>query len=101
VSLTVQAWVDRIEIGMTEPRAVEDALERAATLVGKGRTVDSVLADLRADGFSMIDCIRVVMKLQSCALPDAKRIVHESAAWADLRDAHEAAHAELARKLSE
>jgi hypothetical protein len=86
---------------MTGPRAIEEALEREATLVGKGKSIDSVLTDLRTDGFSVIDCIRVVMELQSCALPDAKRIVHESAAWADLRNAHEAAHAELARKASE
>lgn len=80
---------------MAAPRDFEEAVKREGSLFSDGKTMESVLIDLRADGFSVIDCIRVVMSLQSCSLPEAKGIVHQSEAWADLRKAHEAAHLEL------
>ncbi|MEU3342203.1 hypothetical protein [Streptomyces sp. NPDC006668] len=70
-------------------------IEREVSLLRVGKTLESILIDLRADGFSVIDCIRVVMVLKSCSLPEAKMFVHRSKAWADLREAHETAHQEL------
>lgn len=80
---------------MAGPRDLEEVVKREGSLLAGGKSVESVLMDLRVDGFSVIDCIRVVMALNSCSLPEAKMLVHRSDAWADLKESHEAAHLEL------
>lgn len=63
---------------------------------------ERVLAQLRTDGSSPIDSIKITRAVLQVNLAEAKRIVHQSAAWADLRadfeDLHEAA-ASAAREL--
>ena len=60
--------------------------ERAATLWQAGERWDAILGALRAEGFSKIDCIKATVDQLRLPLGDAKRIVHDSAAWADVRD---------------
>ena len=60
-----------------------------------GKTLDDALADLRASGYSIIDCISAVHRVQHCEFIDAKKIVHFSPAWADMRAGHEKFHQEL------
>jgi ribosomal protein L7/L12 len=50
---------------------------------------DAVLARLRADGFSPIESIKVTRAVLDVSLGEAKRIVHESATWADARASFE------------
>jgi hypothetical protein len=50
---------------------------------------DAVLARLRADGFSPVESIKVTRAVLDVSLGEAKRIVHESAAWADARASFE------------
>ncbi|MFD9212235.1 hypothetical protein ACFVY9_03755 [Streptomyces sp. NPDC059544] len=76
--------------------SMEDALVRERPLYDRGKPIDAVLEDLRAVGFGMIDCIKAVRELRACSLAEAKKIAHTSPAWADLREAHDAAHAALA-----
>ena len=80
---------------MVALRNIGEVLTREGSLFRDGKTMESVLADLYMEGFSVIECIRVVMTLQSRSLPEAKVIVHQSEAWADLRETHEAAQLEL------
>jgi len=51
------------------------------------RDWDHVLAQLRADGFSPVEAIKITRVVRQVTLAEAKRIVHESSAWADARDA--------------
>ena len=60
-----------------------------------GRTLDDALAELRASGASIMDCIFAVEKFQRCGLAEAKKTVHFSPAWADMKSGHEKFHQEL------
>ena len=58
---------------------------------------NTVLSRLRADGFSPVESIKVTRAVLHVSLGEAKAIVHDSPAWADLRgdfdNLHEAAEA--------
>jgi len=56
------------------------------------RDWDHVLAQLRADGFSPIEAIKITRVVRQVSLAEAKRIVHQSSAWADARDSFEELH---------
>ena len=60
--------------------------ERAAALWQAGERWDAILGALRAEGFSKIDCIKATVDQLRLPLADAKRVVHDSAAWADVRE---------------
>ncbi len=51
------------------------------------RDWDEVLAQLRADGFSPVESMKVTRAVLQLSLRDAKRLVHESPAWADQSEA--------------
>lgn len=70
--------------------------ERAASLWQAGERWDAILGALRAEGYSKVDCIKATVEQLRLPLADAKRLVHESVAWADARQAHEQWHEELA-----
>ena len=46
---------------------------------------EHVLAQLRTEGFSPIESIKVTRVVLRVSLGEAKRIVHQSGAWADAR----------------
>jgi ribosomal protein L7/L12 len=56
------------------------------------RDWDAVLARLRADGFSPVDSIKVTRAVLQVSLAEAKRLVHESPAWTDQREAWDELH---------
>ncbi|MFH8411326.1 hypothetical protein ACH4FX_42200 [Streptomyces sp. NPDC018019] len=70
---------------ISEPERAPAEAEAAEALAG-GAEMDSVLGRLRDQGFSPMDCIRVVMKLTGSSLPNATRIVHFSSAWPELTE---------------
>ena len=53
---------------------------------------DRVLAQLRADGFSPIESMKVTRAVLHVSIGEAKRIVHFSEAWADAREGFEQLH---------
>ena len=65
---------------------------------------DQALAELRAEGFSPVDAIKITRVVRRVTLAEAKRIVHESSAWADARDSfddlHEVAVAAVEQRLA-
>lgn len=89
-----------------------DVTARAATLWDDGARWDAILVTLRDpilvtlrdQGFSKSDCIRATVEILRLPLADAKRIVHESRAWADRREQddrfHDALIAELEAEIS-
>jgi hypothetical protein len=59
---------------------------------GEGGRWDEILACLRSEGFSKIDCTRATVEILRLPLADAKRLVHESRAWADQREPDDQFH---------
>ena len=60
-----------------------------------GKTLDDALTELRAEGVSIFESIMAVEKIYKCGLADAKKTVHFSPAWADVRARHEKFQHEL------
>lgn len=65
---------------------IADVTDRAATLWQTGERWDAILGALRAEGYSKVDCIKATVQQLRLPLADAKRVVHDSAAWADVRE---------------
>ncbi|MGH9189428.1 MAG: hypothetical protein ACRD0Q_05285 [Acidimicrobiales bacterium] len=59
--------------------------DRASSLWDDGARWDTILATLRAEGFTKVDCIKATVELLRLPLDDAKRVVHDSQTWADVR----------------
>jgi hypothetical protein len=51
-----------------------------------GKKLDDALADLRASGATIVQCIIAVTLYQGCGPDEAKRLVHSSPAWADVSE---------------
>lgn len=60
---------------------------------------DAILEALRNEGFSKVDCIRATVEVLRLPLAGAKRIVHESRAWADQREHDDEWHDALIGEL--
>lgn len=73
--------------------------ERAAALWQMGERWEAILEVLRAEGFSKVDCIKATVEQLRLPLGEAKQIVHDSAAWADVRDGDEVWHESLATEV--
>jgi hypothetical protein len=69
---------------MKNPRAFTEHLRKKLT---NGMTFDDALAELRASGASILQCIIAVNLCQRCDLNEAKKLVNSSPAWADFREA--------------
>lgn len=69
--------------------------QRATAMWDDGARWDEILQTLRGEGFSKVDCIRTTVEILRLPLADAKRIVHESRAWADRREQDDQFHAVL------
>ena len=69
------------------------AVDRASTLWKDGYQWEELVAALRGEGFTKIDSIRVAVDLLRLPLSEAKRLVHLSPAWSDLRTRDDAFHA--------
>ena len=70
---------------------MSEAHANSTTLVDRADW-DAVLRQLRADGFSPADSIKVTRAVLHVTLGEAKAIVHESSAWADARDGFDGLH---------
>lgn len=75
--------------------------DEAGHLLATGRGREDILSFLRRSGCSKIDCIKVLMRVESLTLQNAKAAVHLSEAWADRRAADDGFHGALIRALQE
>ncbi len=77
---------------------------RAKGMWDEGGRWDEILVRLRAEGFSKVDCIRATVEILHLPPTDAKRVVHESRAWADRREldgeVHEVLEVEFRTEVS-
>ncbi len=72
-----------------------DASCRAGDLLTDLHLWDTVLAQLRKEGFSQVQSIKATAERLGVPLAEAKRIVHTSAAWADVRPENDSFHQAL------
>lgn len=70
----------------------KSATARAEALWQQGTDFEDLVAALRAEGHSKVDTISATSKLLRIPLAEAKRLVHFSSAWSDLREPHERFH---------
>jgi len=78
---------------------IGEVTERASVMWDEGDRWDAILESLRGEGFSKIDCIRATVEILRLPLADAKRLVHESRAWADRRESDDQWHDALIAEL--
>ena len=73
--------------------------DRANELWSDGHRWDEVLQTLRAEGYSKTEAIRASVEVLRLPLADAKRLVHGSVVWRDVRAADEPWHNALMGEL--
>jgi hypothetical protein len=61
-----------------------DLIKQLRRRLAEGVTLDEVLLELRADGASIMDCIKAVKNFRGCDVAEAKRMVNDSSAWKDV-----------------
>jgi hypothetical protein len=57
--------------------------------------IQEALRQLRANGLSVVETIRLVIEVKGESLEEAKRIVHFSDAWEDMREVYDDFHRAL------
>ena len=81
-----------------------EVTERASAMWDDGARWDEILGTLRDEGYSKVECIRATVEILRLPLADAKRVVHDSRAWADRREDddrfHEVLEAEFRAEAS-
>jgi hypothetical protein len=82
-------------------RPVIDYSRTLRRTVAAGKTLDEALAQLRADGASILDSIATVRAFRRCDLSEAKRLVESSAAWTDVRERTEESFRALSKDESQ
>ena len=65
---------------------IGEVTERASAMWDDGARWDEILGTLRDEGYSKVECIRATVEILRLPLADAKRVVHDSRAWADRRE---------------
>lgn len=63
-----------------------DGATRVRALLERGDTVDQVVAELRAEGFGLIESIAALTKATELTPSEARAAVLDSSTWADQRD---------------
>ena len=84
---------------MKRDRASE--IQRKSASVSDRDEWNAVLAQLRADGFTPAESIKITRAVLHVPLAEAKAIVHGSAPWEDRREGFEAIHDAVASAASE
>jgi ribosomal protein L7/L12 len=73
----------------------EETIERCRQMLAEGKSVDTVLAYLRATNVSKIASMQVLMTVMNVSLKQAKEMVHLSTVWSDRRQRDDAFHDSL------
>jgi len=74
-------------------------LERSRQMLSMSEDIESVLQYLRQNGCTKVDSMRVIIELRGLTSDDAKRIVHFSKTWEDVRKRDEELHDRMLRDL--
>jgi hypothetical protein len=80
---------------------LEHAREVGRTLLDQGAGVEELLQAFRRRELGILDSIRLVRDLLGISLGEAKKVVHLSQTWADLRAANDSFHDQLLSSVKE
>jgi hypothetical protein len=78
------------------PRDFSKQLRRR---LAEGQTLDDALKELRSAGASIMECIKATKHVRGCDVEEAKRLIHDSTAWADVTARTDSMWAEFAEDL--
>jgi hypothetical protein len=67
--------------------------------LAEGLTLDAALRELRSVGVSIIECVVATKNVRGCDLAEAKRLIHDSTAWADVIERTDAMWDKLADEI--
>lgn len=81
------------------PDHPQSCMIRIRMLRETGADPETILHELRKAGCSKIESMLVLRELQNVSLDEAKRIVHLSQTWEDVRDDHDRFHVQLERDV--
>lgn len=88
IDVTIDLLKDLYVLCATQIRLLIDIENR----FDEGNSIADVLRSLRSNGFSVLDAIKVMMRLTGVSLAEAKQVVHTSEVWSDRRAMHDAFH---------
>lgn len=74
-------------------------LEKARQLQATGASDEEVLWNLRQEGASMMESVKLMRELKGVPLKEAQDIVHFSDTWADCKEGHEQLQEDFAEAL--
>lgn len=75
--------------------------QRYKQLLESGASIEEILAELRSKGLSKVESIAALARISGMTPGRAKRVVHLSRAWSDLREDHERFEENLGDALEE
>jgi hypothetical protein len=61
-----------------------DFSKQLRSRLADGLVLDDALSELRSSGASIIECIVATKRIRGCDLVEAKTLIHQSKAWADV-----------------
>lgn len=67
----------------------QDVVAAARADAGPSRDLEIAMRRMRSEGFTPIECIKGLMIIAEIPLAEAKRILHFSETWADIREDQE------------
>jgi hypothetical protein len=73
----------------------QNIIDTCREKIACGADLEEVLRTLRNSGFSKVHSIKALVDLGQVNMSEAKRIVHESSTWADVRQRDEEFQQEL------
>ena len=78
-----------------------DFSEELKRFLYAGESLDGALDGIRSNGASIVESIKAVCVVRACGLAEAKLLVVNSPAWADMKDKNEKFHEEIERAIKE
>lgn len=74
------------------PPVPQNVVAQITKMMEAGMDQQQVIFQMRAAGLHIVDCIRLTRDLYNIRQGDAKRLVHDSDAWASMRGEYDAFH---------
>jgi hypothetical protein len=78
---------------------VRDFSKQLHRRLAEGVALDAALRELRLAEASIIECITAIKSVRGCDLAEAKKLIHDSTAWADVIKRTDGMWANLAEEL--
>jgi hypothetical protein len=74
------------------PPIPQEIADKIQWLIQEGVSQPQVIVEMRVLGLHIADCIKLTSRFYGIGITEAKKTVHNSDAWADLREQYDAFH---------